>query len=336
MAQISILGAGGWGLALATMLQKYGHSVKVWSAFEEELALIREKGENSRLLPGVRIPCEIALTGELACAAQSEILVLAVPSVAIRQVAAQLSPLLRPGTYVVNVSKGFEPQSGRFLSQVLAEALPQARVVCLSGPSHAEEVGKGIPTSVVCAARQIEDAQVIQDQFTNPCFRIYTNPDLIGVEIGGAVKNVIALAAGVCDGMGLGDNTKAALMTRGLVEIARLGVAMGAQRQTFSGLSGIGDLIVTCTSMHSRNRRAGILVGQGVPPAKALEQVGTVEGYYAAETVYALSQKWKVEMPITEQCYHVLYEGAPPADAIAALMQRPQKHENETLLPSLL
>ena len=232
---------------------------------------------------------------------------------------------------MVNVAKGLEDGSYKRLSQVLEEELPQQRIVALSGPSHAEEVGRGAPTTVTVASRERAAAEEVQDLLMNPTLRLYVSDDVIGVELGGALKNVIALAAGIADGLQLGDNAKAALMTRGITEIARLGVAMGARTETFAGLAGIGDLIVTCTSMHSRNRRAGILIGQGENAQEAVRQVGTVEGYPCAKTAYELSRKLQVEMPIVEQAYGVLYQRKDPSQALRDLMSRPKRHESEVI-----
>ncbi|HHV51350.1 MAG TPA: NAD(P)-dependent glycerol-3-phosphate dehydrogenase [Clostridiales bacterium] len=327
--KISVLGAGGWGTALAIMAQNYGNSVLLWSPFEEEIANIRRFGENKKLLPGVPVPPGIELTTEISDTADSDLVIMAVPSFAIKSTAEKLAPVLKKGTLVANAGKGLEQGTHRRFSQVISEALPEARVVALSGPSHAEEVARGVPTSIISASEDVEAAEMVQDILMNPNFRIYVNTDVIGVELGGALKNVIALAAGICDGLEVGDNTKAALMTRGLAEIARLGIKLGARSETFAGLSGMGDLIVTCGSLHSRNRRAGILIGQGHSPEEAVRVVGTVEGYHAALAGYELSRSVGVEMPITEQCWQVCYNGQPARNAIKALMERPRRHETE-------
>ncbi len=329
-ASIAVLGAGGWGTALAIMADRYGHRVALWSPFQEEVAEIRRFDEHRKLLPGVPVPPTIRLTDDLSCVQGAKLVILAVPSFAIADTAAKLRPLLAPGTLLANAGKGLETGTHRRFTQVIAEALPQARVAALSGPSHAEEVARGVPTSVISASEDIDTAEEVQELLMNPRFRVYASDDTTGVELGGALKNVIALAAGVCDGLEVGDNTKAALMTRGLAEIARLGLAMGARADTFAGLSGMGDLIVTCGSLHSRNRRAGILIGQGRSPEEAVRQVGTVEGYHAARSGWELAQLMGVEMPITEQCYAVCYRGQEPREAIARLMERPRRHETET------
>ena len=329
MAHIAVCGAGGWGTALAVMASRFGQDVALWSTFEEEIEGIRRHGEHKKLLPGIPVPRDVRLTSDLACAADADLVLLSVPSFAVGQTAEKLRPHLRPDTVVANAGKGLEEATLRRFSDILTDKLPGIRVAVLSGPSHAEEVGRGVPTSVVSASTDLEAAERVQDLLMNPTFRIYLSRDVAGVELGGALKNVIALAAGICDGLDMGDNTKAALMTRGLAEMARLGAAMGAKAETFAGLSGMGDLIVTCGSMHSRNRRAGILIGQGISPAEAVRQVGTVEGYLAAGAAWKLARREGVSMPITEQCYRVCYEGQPPEDAIRLLMGRPKRHEGE-------
>lgn len=329
MANIVVLGAGGWGTALAIMAHRHGNAVTLWSAFSEELDSIRRHGQHKKLLPGVPVSPHIELTGDLACVQSADMVILAVPSFAIREMAAKLAPVLPEGALLVNVGKGIAADDLTLFGEMLTSMLPGVRVAVLSGPSHAEEVARAVPTSVVSAAADPETAEAVQKILMNPAFRIYANTDMVGVELGGALKNVIALAAGIADGLDMGDNAKAALMTRGLSEIARLGVAMGAHPETFAGLSGMGDLIVTCGSMHSRNRRAGILIGQGVPPAEAIAKVGTVEGYLAVAAARRLAEKYGVELPITEQCYRICYEGLPPKEALAALMQRPRNYETD-------
>lgn len=331
MAEISVLGAGGWGTALAVIANRHGHTVTLWSPFQEEVESIRRHGQHLKLLPNIAVSPSIRLTADIAAAARADLLILAVPSFAVASTARRLRPFVRQDTVIANAGKGLEENSFCRFTEVIERELPGVTAVALSGPSHAEEVGRGIPTVVVSASHDIAAAQTVQKLLMNPSFRIYTCEDVVGVELGGALKNVIALAAGICDGLDMGDNTKAALMTRGLAEIARLGVSLGANSATFAGLSGMGDLIVTCGSMHSRNRRAGILIGQGMPPEEAVKTVGTVEGYFAAKTAFSLSQKTGVEMPITEACYRICYEGFPPERAVSALMQRPCGHEQEGL-----
>ncbi len=327
---ITVLGSGGWGTALALLLLENGHEVTLWSYRQEESDNLRERRENP-VLPGVVLPEGLNLTADMACVKNSEVVVLATPSFAVRATAAQARPFLAPGAVLVSVSKGVEKDTSLTLTDVIAQEVGEGHpVVALSGPSHAEEVSRGVPTAVVAASRDQVAAELVQDIFMNPRFRVYATDDVVGVELGAALKNVIALCAGVSDGLGLGDNTKAMLMTRGLTEIARLGEAMGGRKETFAGLAGIGDLIVTCTSMHSRNRRCGIAIGKGTPPQQAVKEVGmVVEGYYAAANAKALADKLGVEMPITAAAYQVLYEGKDPKTVVVELMTRDKKHESE-------
>ena len=328
--KITVLGSGGWGTALALVLLENGHEVALWSYAEEENAVLRRDRENP-MLKGVPLPETLILTTDMSVVKECEVVVLATPSFAVRGTAAKLKALVEPGSVLVTVSKGIEKDTSLRLSQVVEEETGGVcPVVVLSGPSHAEEVGRHVPTAVVTASRDKAAAELIQDLFMNERFRVYASDDVVGVELGAALKNVIALCAGVCDGMGCGDNTKAALMTRGLTEMARLGVALGGRKETFAGLTGVGDLIVTCTSMHSRNRRAGILIGQGKSPEEAVKEIGAVvEGYYAAATAKALADKTGVEMPITEAAYQVLYHGKDARQVVMELMTRARKHEIE-------
>ena len=326
MAKFTVLGAGGWGMALAISAYGSGIEVNIWSPFEEEVVALQKNRGNERLLSGIKLPEEIGVTTDLSVVKGSAVTIIATPSVAVRQTAKRLSAMEDFGI-VVNVAKGFEKDNLIRLSEVIAEELPLAQVAVLSGPSHAEEVARGIPTSVVVASKSAITAQIVQSIMSGDNLRIYTSDDLVGVELGGALKNVIAVAAGFCDGIGLGDNTKAALITRGAAEIARLGVIMGAKERTFLGLAGIGDLIVTCTSRHSRNGRFGDLVGKGISVKEALKTVGTVEGYYATKLVFELAKEYGVEMPITEQCYRVLYENMDINLAVENLMNRPMAQE---------
>lgn len=331
MAKFTILGMGGFGLSLAVMLDKNGHSVNVWSAFESEIEDIKRDGENKKKLPGVKINDSIKLTSDISTVADSDVVIFGVPTGFVRSVAKQAAPFISERTVILNTSKGLEDKTFKRMSEVLHEELPNSPIVILTGPSHAEEVGVGMPTTVVVASDDAKYSDYIQSVMSNMALRIYINDDVVGSELGGSLKNIIALCAGICDGMGFGDNTKAALMTRGITEIARLGVKMGGKRDTFAGLSGIGDLIVTCTSMHSRNRRAGILIGQGVSPDEAVKQIGTVEGYTCTKVAYELSQSVGVVMPITEQCYNVLFNGLDPKTALKNLMGRPKRHETEQI-----
>ena len=325
---IAVLGSGSWGTALAMLLLENGHDVTLWARSAAHAAQMAKTHENPRL-SGVTLPDGLNFTSDIACAAGKELVVLAVPSFAVRETARAAAPHLSQGALPVCVAKGIERGTSLRLSQVAEQELGRACAV-LSGPSHAEEVARGLPTGCVAACADLKRVQVVQDAFMSERFRVYASADPVGVELGGALKNIIALCAGVSDGMGLGDNTKALLMTRGLTELARLTMALGGRRETVAGLSGVGDLIVTCTSMHSRNRRAGILIGQGKTARQAMEEVGAVvEGYYAAASARELAQKSGVEMPITEQVYEVLYEGKDPHAVPAALMTRTRKNELE-------
>ncbi len=325
--KISVLGSGGWGIALALHAFSKGFNVVLWSPFEEEVQLLNEKRTNEKLLKGVKIPSEIKITTDLKNTDFSDIVIIATPSFAVRETAAKIKEL--NCGIVVNVAKGFEKSTMKTLSDVIEEELDDTPIVVLSGPSHAEEVARGVATTVVAASKDPIAAGAVQDMLSDSHFRIYTATDVLGVEIGGALKNVIAVAAGIANGLKVGDNTRAALITRGLAEIARLGTAMGADLKTFMGLSGLGDLIVTCMSEHSRNNRFGNLVGTGFSAAEALRVVGTVEGYYAVEIAVALAREYGVEMPIIEQCYRVLYENASAKDAIHNLMSRPGRTEDD-------
>lgn len=330
MAKINVIGSGGWGTAIAIMLAKSGHDITLWSYLKEESDALRQNKENKPFLPGVEIPDAVSFTSDISECGSADLIIIAVPSHAVRQTASSLSKYVAKGQLILNISKGLEEGTLCTLSEVLREELPDCEIAVMSGPSHAEEVSRGIPTTNVVAARTDKIANHIQDIIMNPTFRIYTNPDMLGVELGGSLKNVIALCAGVLDGLKLGDNTKAALMTRGIVEIARLGVAMGAKAETFNGLSGIGDLIVTCTSMHSRNRRAGILIGQGKTCAEATAEVKmVVEGIKTCKAAKELSDRLGVEMPIVNEAYKVLFEGMPVSETIPNLMKRSKKHETE-------
>ena len=327
MAKIAVLGCG-FGTALAVMADSCGHQVTLWSLFPQELEEIRRDGEQKKLLPGVSVPERMVLTSDISCLADCELCIMAVPSFAVRQTARRAAPYLRANTIVVNVAKGLEDGSYKRLSQVLEEELPQQKIVAMSGPSHAEEVGRGAPTTITVASRERTAAEEVQDLLMNPTLRLYVNDDVTGVELGGALKNVIALAAGIADGLQLGDNAKAALMTRGITEIARLGVAMGAKTETFAGLSGIGDLIVTCTSMHSRNLHAGMLIGRGKDVETAKKEVGqVVEGINALPAACKLAKKYKVEMPIVNAVDDILSGRLAARDALATMMGRQLKQE---------
>ena len=332
MAKVGVIGAGSWGIALSFLLHNNGHEVTVWSALPEEIRELREKREH-HTLPGLILPEDMVFTEDLETAMKDQdLLVTAVPSVYVRGTAEKMRPFLRKGQIVVNVAKGIEEKTLNTLSQVLEEELPGADVAVLSGPSHAEEVSRGLPTTCVAGARSRKTAEYVQSLFMSEVFRVYTSPDVLGIELGGALKNVIALAAGIADGLGYGDNTKAALITRGIAEIARLGTAMGGKFETFCGLTGIGDLIVTCASMHSRNRRAGILIGKGYTMEEAMKEVQmVVEGVYSAKAALALARKYYMAMPIIEQVNQVLFEGKPASEAVKELMLRDPREEDSGL-----
>lgn len=330
MAKIGVLGAGSWGTALALLLNKNGHDVIIWSIMKDEVEMLRTKRQHESKLPGVILPESIEITNSLEEAMEDkDILVLAVPSPFTRSTAHSMKEFMKEGQIVVNVAKGIEEKTLFTLTDIMEEELPGVNAAALSGPSHAEEVGRGLPTTCVVTAHSKETAEYLQSIFMSPVFRVYTSPDMLGVELGGSLKNVIALAAGIADGLGYGDNTKAALITRGIAEIARLGVKMGAKIETFCGLTGIGDLIVTCASVHSRNRKAGYLMGQGRTMKEAMDEVKmVVEGVYSAKAAMGLAEKYGVELPIIEQVNKVLFEDKCAKDAVQELMMREEKVEN--------
>ena len=326
--KIAVVGSGAWGTALAIRLHKNGHDVTVWT-YETELIPQMESTRINPRLPGTQLPEGLKITGDYACVSGCPLVVMASPSFPLRSVCKGIAPYLDENAVIVSVTKGIENGTGLRMSQI-AEAETGKPVVVLTGPTHAEEVSQDIPTGILAACADKALAEMVQDAFMSENFRVYTSPDPVGAELGGALKNVIALCAGVTDGLGCGDNTKALLMTRGLTEMARLGLSLGASKDSFAGLSGIGDLIVTCTSMHSRNRRAGILIGQGKGVQEAMEEVGAVvEGYYAARGAYELGKKQGIDMPITEAAYQVLYEGADVREVFSILMSRRRKAESE-------
>lgn len=329
MYDIGIIGAGSWGTALALLLNRNGCRVTIWSALEKEITMLREKREHNAL-PGVKLPQDIELTQDATEAIKNKnLLVLAVASPYVRSTAKQISALVAEGQVIVNVSKGIEEATLMTMSSIIEAEIPQASVAVLSGPSHAEEVGRGIPTTIVVGAKETTTAEYLQNVFMNEVFRVYVSKDVQGIELGAALKNVVALAAGIADGLGYGDNTKAALITRGIAEIARLGVAMGSNAETFYGLTGIGDLIVTCASMHSRNRKAGMLIGQGRAMDEAMDEVQmVVEGVYSAKAGKILANRYHVSMPIIEQVNEVLFEGKAADLAVKELMMRERKAED--------
>ena len=334
MAKVGVLGAGSWGIALSKVLNDNGHDVCVWSIVEDEVNMLNKYHEHKDKLPGVILPEEIKFTTNLKeVIPNKDAIILAVPSPYVRSTARLISPYVYNGQVIVNVAKGIEEESLYTLTQIIHEEVPKAYLAVLSGPSHAEEVGKGIPTTCVVGAESKSTAEYVQNLFMNKVFRIYTSPDVLGIELGGALKNVVALAAGIADGLGYGDNTKAALITRGIHEITRLGMAMGGKMETFCGLTGIGDLIVTCASMHSRNRRAGILIGQGKSMDEAMAEVKMiVEGVYSAKAAYALSLKYKIDVPIISEVNEILFNGKDASMAVSDLMLRDRKLENNSLL----
>lgn len=333
MAKTGVIGAGSWGIALAKVLHSNGHEVTVWSIVEAEIAMLKEKHEHVDKLPGVKLPEDMVFTTDLKAAIDGmDYLILAVPSVFTRSTAKSMAPFVKPGQVIVCVAKGIEEDTLMTLSDIVSEEIPAAEVAVMCGPSHAEEVGIGLPTTVVAGADKKHVAEGVQDIFMNEVFRVYTSPDVLGMELGGALKNVIALAAGMADGLGYGDNTKAALITRGIAEMGRLAIAMGASYETLSGLTGIGDLIVTCESKHSRNRKAGMLMGQGYTMQQAMDEVKmVVEGVYSAKAAIALAKKYDVDMPIIEAVNKVLFEDKQAKEAVTELMMRDKRSEHNTL-----
>ncbi len=328
MAKVAVLGGGSWGIALAVLLHKNGHEITVWSALEKEIEMLDKEREH-KMLPGVKMADDmIFTTDEKEAVTGKDMLVMAVASSYTRATARRFKDLIAPGQIIVNVAKGIEEDTVMTLTEIIEQEIPQCQVAVLSGPSHAEEVSRGVPTTIVVGAKKKSTAEYIRSLFMNEVFRVYISPDILGIELGGSLKNVVALAAGIADGLGYGDNTKAALITRGITEIGRLGIAMGGLYETFSGLTGIGDLIVTCASMHSRNRRAGILIGQGMSMEEAMAEVKmVVEGVYSAKAAMQLAEKYNVQLPIIEQVNKVLFEGKPASEAVKDLMLRDKKIE---------
>lgn len=333
MANVGVLGAGSWGTALSVLLSDNGHHVTVWSIDEKEVQMLSEKREHELKLPGVKLPQDMVITGDMEAAIRGkDFLVLAVPSPFTRTTARKMRPYVAEGQIIVDVAKGIEEATLMTLSAQIEEEIPQADVAVLSGPSHAEEVGRRLPTTCVIGAKTRKTAEYLQSMFISKVFRVYTSPDILGIELGGSLKNVIALAAGIADGLGYGDNTKAALITRGIAEIGRLGVKMGGKVESFTGLTGIGDLIVTCASVHSRNRRAGYLMGKGMSMQEAMDEVKmVVEGVYSAKAAAKLAKEYDVSMPIVDEVNAVLFEGKNPAEAVDDLMQRESRSESKAL-----
>lgn len=331
--KVAVIGAGSWGTALSLVLHTNGNEVTVWSIMESEITMLKEKHEHVEKLPGVKLPEDISFTTDLGSAiAEKDFLILAVPSVFTRSTAKSMAPFVKDGQVIVCVAKGIEEETLMTISEVVEQEIPLAEVAVMCGPSHAEEVGIGLPTTVVAGAKKKAVAESVQDIFMNEVFRVYTSPDVLGMELGGSLKNVIALAAGMADGLGYGDNTKAALITRGITEIGRLAIKMGANYETLSGLTGIGDLIVTCESKHSRNRKAGMLIGQGYTMKQATEEVKmVVEGIYSAKAAIALAKKYGEDMPIIEAVNKVLFEDMPAREAVRELMLRDKRAEHSDL-----
>lgn len=333
MANVGVLGAGSWGTALALLLKNNGHDVTIWSIDKNEVEMLNTKREHESKLPGVKIPTDIVITNDLESSIRGkDFLVLAVPSPFTRSTAKSMAPFVTEGQIIVDVAKGIEESTLMTLSEQIKDEIPQADVAVLSGPSHAEEVGRGLPTIVVIGAKTKETAELLQEAFASEVFRVYTSPDIKGIELGGSLKNVIALAAGMADGMGYGDNTKAALITRGIAEISRLGIKMGGKLETFAGLTGIGDLIVTCASVHSRNRKAGYLMGQGMTMQEAMDEVKmVVEGVHSAKAAMKLGKEYDVSMPIVEKVNEILFDGKSAKDAVNELMLRDNRSEHSDL-----
>lgn len=331
--KICVLGGGSWGTAIAISLSSKGLKVDLWDIDREHTASMIKERENRKFLPGTEFPESLTVREEQKEAVEgSSVVIYAVPAQFFRSALENSKGFLTGDMIVVNVAKGIEQKTLSLLSEIAKEYIPQNRYVVVSGPSHAEEVCKGMPTTLVSASEDAEAAEIVQDLFMSSVMRVYTNDDVTGVQLGGALKNIIALGAGICDGLGYGDNAKAAMMTRGIAEIKRLGLAMGAKESTFAGLSGIGDLIVTCTSMHSRNRRCGIMIGEGLSPKTAMEKVGMiVEGVFTCSAAYELAKKYGVEMPIVENIYKILNEEVAAGEAVNILMTRQKKHETESV-----
>lgn len=330
MAKISILGSGSWGTSVAVMLAENHHDVVLWSYKAEQRNELEKFRENKKYLPGVTIPQNVYLTSSMEDCTASDVTVIAVPSHGVRNTAKGYAKFAKKDDIILNISKGIEEDSLKTLSQVITDEIPECNIAVMSGPSHAEEVSRKIATTNVVACEKIHIAEYIQDIFMNPYFRIYTNNDVLGVELGGSLKNIYALCCGILEGMGMGDNTKAALMTRGLAEMTRLGIRLGAEKETFSGLSGMGDLIVTCTSVHSRNKRAGILIGKGMTASEAQNEVQmVVEGVRTCKAAKRLSEKLGVEMPIINEAYNVLFNNEDLSSVIPKLMGRTKKNETE-------
>lgn len=329
MAKITILGCG-YGTALGVLYTTYGHDVTTWTKFDQEAEQLRTEREHKKLLPGVKLPDALKVTTNPECVSDADIVVICIPSAFYRDAVCAVKPFINPKSIIINASKGLEEATGFRLSEVIRQELPHNKIGVITGPCHAEEIARLVPTTEVCAAYDPDVASYIQHTLSNERYRIYINDDIVGCELGGVLKNPIALGCGIARGMELGDNTIAALITRGMTEITRLAVALGANWKTFTGMAGFGDLIVTCTSQHSRNYRAGFLIGKGTSAAEAVAQIGTVEGYINSRTALRLANEHKIEVPIIEQIVKICFDGAVPTNSISALMGRAVKSERET------
>ncbi|MBO5973973.1 MAG: NAD(P)-dependent glycerol-3-phosphate dehydrogenase [Clostridia bacterium] len=329
--KVAVIGSGGWGIAAAKLLCENGHDVTLWSFLEEEAELLRKERANEKLLRGIVLPDNIEITTDLKCAEGKDIVVMVTPSFGIRSTARNIKQYVNSAKAVVLLTKGFDAEANYcLLSDTLESEINDVPVVALTGPSHAEEVARRIPTAVLAASKDKVAAEIVQNAFMNDYFRVYTSPDIVSAELGGAMKNIMALAVGISDGAGFGDNTKAMIMTRGISEMSRLGVVLGGKAHTFAGLSGVGDLIVTCVSEHSRNRRAGLLIGKGVSPEDALRQVGAVvEGYYATKAVHELVRDMNIELPICDGMYRLLFENKPLMEVFKELVGRDKRAESD-------
>jgi len=329
--KIAVIGSGGWGIAAAKLLCENGNEVVLWSFLEDEADMLRKERANEKLLRGVKLPESIEITTDLGCAQDKDIIVMVTPSFGVRNTARKIKNYVNSSKAIVLLTKGFDAEADYcLLSDTIESEISNVPVVALTGPSHAEEVARRIPTAVLAASRDKSAAEIVQNVFMNDYFRVYTSPDIVSAELGGAMKNIMALAVGISDGAGFGDNTKAMIMTRGISEMSRLGVALGGKSHTFAGLSGVGDLIVTCVSDHSRNRRAGLLIGKGTQPQQALKEVGAVvEGYYATKAVHELVKNMDIELPICNGMYSLLFEGEPLQDVFKALIGRNKRSESE-------
>lgn len=331
MMKVAVIGSGGWGIAAAKLLSENSNDVVLWSFLKEEAELLKRERGNEKLLKGIRIPENIDITTDLACAEGKDLIVMVTPSFGLRSTAEKIKPYVNCAKAIVLLTKGFDADAGYcLLSDTVESVIDNVPVVALTGPSHAEEVARKVPTAVLAASNDKNAAELVQETFSNDYFRVYTSPDIVSAELGGAMKNIMALAVGISDGAGFGDNTKAMIMTRGISEMSRLGTCLGGKAHTFAGLSGVGDLIVTCISEHSRNRRAGLLIGKGYKAEDALKEVGAVvEGYYATKAVHELVKGMSIDLPICNGMYNLLFEDKPLSEVFKDLMKRDNHPEND-------